>query len=98
MLLGLMTIEITQNPHSELEFRLQKAASTKVCVGDVRYELVDWSQVTQRGIIYNYEGWKGSSLLVSNCLLQNLVFCFLKKGDFHMPENFYCSPVPFIIL
>jgi hypothetical protein len=64
-----MTIKVTQNPHSELEFRLQKAACTKMCVRDVRYEFVDWIQASQKGIMFNYEGWKGSSLLVSNCLL-----------------------------
>jgi hypothetical protein len=41
-------MEVKQNPHTELEFRWPKAASTKMCVGDVRYEFVDWSQVAPK--------------------------------------------------
>jgi hypothetical protein len=63
------TIEVTQNPHSQLEFRWHKVASTKMCIGDVRYELVDWIQFAPKGIMVYYEGWKGYSLPVSNCLL-----------------------------
>jgi hypothetical protein len=29
---------------------------------------------------------------------KNLLHCFLEEGDFHMPENFNCLSVPFIIL
>jgi hypothetical protein len=93
-----MTIEVNQNPHSQLEFRLQKAVSTKMCVGNVRYEFVDCSQGAQEGIMFNYEGWKGSSLLKVTVCFKNLLLCFLEDEDFHMPENFNCSPVPFIIL
>jgi hypothetical protein len=57
-------MEVTQNPHSEFEFRWQKAASTKICVGDVRYEFVDWSQVTGKGIMICYEGKLLSALKI----------------------------------
>lgn len=57
-------MEITQNPQSEFEFRWQKPASTKMCVGDVRYEFVDWSQVARKGIIIYYEGKLLSTLKI----------------------------------